>query len=571
MVVDSSPVRLSTTYWPTLAAAPRDIAPASFGMLLRAGLVRRGEGGTVALLALGERARIRLEDWLLAALGEPVGTAVQFAAVARAATAPVGVAEAVMAVLGPEFVVARPAEIAMVVRHPLPATGERPRHGLIGAPGRPCVTTLYFDAEMDSAVNRRDGVIAALSAALAGLGLPVAAAEEADGHRGWWGLTPLGGESVLLCGGCGQSFCADSPAAIGDLGATTAGPVGVDSALIDAPVPVVVATPGARTIGEVADQLAIEPTQIVKTMVFVVDGDPVAVLLRGDRSVSVPRLRAALGARSVALADDAVVQASTSAPIGFAGPVGLSIPIFADDELREAGPVVVGANRADAHLTGVWLRRDVKIVRFLAARTLDVLDPCPGCQTSALAARPAVLLARLAWLPDRFAAICGDVAAANGASVVTTAVTMDVVRTLGLIADGCADARGLVWPLGAAPAEVLVLALHPRDEAVMAAANDLYQRLVSAGIDAVFDDRDRSVGAKYADADLVGIPVRFALGKKTVADNGGELTVRGTDIRRSVPLGDAIEAVRQALQSSVATSGFGTAISTASKEPSHEL
>ena len=140
-----------------------------------------------------------------------------------------------------------------------------------------------------------------------------------------------------------------------------------------------VATPAAHTVEEVSAMLKVAPSQVVKTMLFVVDGKTVAVLVRGDREVNDIKLKNLLNATTVELAPAAVVEKVTAAPLGFAGPVGLDVPIYADLELQGATDYVVGANAADAHLVHVDLRRDVKVTAYADLRCITLSDPCPRC------------------------------------------------------------------------------------------------------------------------------------------------------------------------------------------------
>ncbi|HWM86609.1 MAG TPA: proline--tRNA ligase, partial [Kofleriaceae bacterium] len=145
-----------------------------------------------------------------------------------------------------------------------------------------------------------------------------------------------------------------------------------------------VATPGASSVVAVAGALAVPRSRVIKTLIYVTGGRPVAVLVRGDRAVNEVRLRRFLAAESgsadLELADADQVARATGVPVGFAGPVGLTIPVYADEELRGATGAVVGANRADAHLTGFDIERDTRVTAYAPLRLAEEGDLCSSCR-----------------------------------------------------------------------------------------------------------------------------------------------------------------------------------------------
>src|SRR5262249_14875245 len=141
-----------------------------------------------------------------------------------------------------------------------------------------------------------------------------------------------------------------------------------------------VATPGRRTIEEVSSFLKVPPTALGKTLIYIADGKLVAVMVRGDHMVNELKLKKVLGAGELYTAADADVEKATSAPLGFAGPIGLELPIYADLELQSLANFVVGANQADAHWKNVNVGRDFQVTTFADLRTAAPGDPCPRCE-----------------------------------------------------------------------------------------------------------------------------------------------------------------------------------------------
>jgi prolyl-tRNA synthetase len=145
-----------------------------------------------------------------------------------------------------------------------------------------------------------------------------------------------------------------------------------------------VATPGARTIEQVAAHLKSEASQLIKTIIYLADGRPIAALVPGDRDVNEPKLRRAVGCADLAMADDKTIVEATGAPVGFAGPIGLSMPLYADESLRDARGLAAGANRPDTHLLNVDMDREAPSASFHDLVTARGGDACPRCDTGIL-------------------------------------------------------------------------------------------------------------------------------------------------------------------------------------------
>src|SRR5690606_22444413 len=141
-----------------------------------------------------------------------------------------------------------------------------------------------------------------------------------------------------------------------------------------------VATPGASSIEAVSKMLGCRPSQMIKTLVYAADGKPVAVLLRGDHEANEGKIRRALGAARLEMASAEMVQQATGAPVGFAGPVGLEVAMWADHDVAAMVDAVTGANEGDMHLTGVNQPRDFKAAQFGDLRNAEAGDPCPHCE-----------------------------------------------------------------------------------------------------------------------------------------------------------------------------------------------
>jgi prolyl-tRNA synthetase len=305
-----------------------------------------------------------------------------------------------------------------------------------------------------------------------------------------------------------------------------------------------VATPDAHTVAEVARFLGVDPRNVVKTLLYETDGGPVAALVRGDREVEEEKLRQAVGASWIELAEPQVVRRLSGAPVGFAGPVGLpeEVRVVADRSLDGIGAFVCGANRADAHLVGARFGRDLPAPPFHDLILARAGDPSPG--------GGGVLEA---WRGVELGRVGGSVALdrtedppsytdATGADrpVLVTAHELDLDRVLLAVAERHRDDAGLVWPRAVAPFEVLLVALDPEDDAVRAAAEEIYAGLGAEGVDVLLDDRDQRPGSKFHDADLLGVPVRIVIGRRSLAEGRVELSHRRDREKAPVERGDAV-------------------------------
>jgi prolyl-tRNA synthetase len=297
-----------------------------------------------------------------------------------------------------------------------------------------------------------------------------------------------------------------------------------------------VSTPGQHTIGEVSSFLKVPASSLVKTLVYLADGKPIAVLVRGDREVNEIKVKRATGASDVVLATDAAVREVTGAPVGFAGPVGLAIPVYCDVEICAMTDFVVGANATDAHFVGVNLERDFTPTACGDYRQAAPGDACPRCDKGHLKGYRGIEVGQVFFLGTKYSKPMGvnflDVDGKEKPAEMGC-YGIGVTRIVASAIEQNHDGSGIIWPVPIAPYEVIVLELQQDDDAVIATAKMIYEGLQKAGIDVLYDDRDERAGVKFKDADLIGVPFRIAVGKKGLAEGVVELKLRkGTEVRK---------------------------------------
>lgn len=303
-----------------------------------------------------------------------------------------------------------------------------------------------------------------------------------------------------------------------------------------------VATPGQKTIADVAAFLDIAPRQLVKTLIVQTsDGELLAVLLRGDRELNQIKLLNLLGCDWVVMAEEADVVKATGAPTGFAGPVGLQLRIIADNEVRLLSDFVVGANEKDHHYLGVNLERDVKVDRFADLRQAVGGDPCPRCDGQ-LESWRGIEVGHVFKLGAKYseamhATVLDDQGQAR--TLIMGCYGIGIGRTVAASIEQNHDENGVIWPMPIAPFQVLVVILNPNDDHLRQAAEKLYGELLELGVEVLLDDRDERPGAKFKDADLIGIPLRVTVGARGLKDGQVELKARAGEELEMLPLAEA--------------------------------
>ena len=306
-----------------------------------------------------------------------------------------------------------------------------------------------------------------------------------------------------------------------------------------------VETPDAGSIEQVSRMLGCESSQMIKTLIYSIDDNPVAVLVRGDHEANEAKIRRAVDGQSIELADPETIRNVTGAPVGFAGPVGLDCPLLADHDVVEIIDAVTGANQADAHLSGVNIGRDYSLENSHDLRMATADDPCPRCDGSLELAR-GIEVGHVFKLGTKYStALSAEYLDENEDKhpMLMGCYGIGINRIVAATAETSYDDNGLIWPLSIAPYQVLVIPLNIGDEEVMATAESIYEQLGSNGVDVLMDDRKARPGFKFKDADLVGIPLRIIVGGKGLADGVVELKWRTDDDARRIPLDQIVTTV----------------------------
>jgi prolyl-tRNA synthetase len=299
-------------------------------------------------------------------------------------------------------------------------------------------------------------------------------------------------------------------------------------------------TPGATTIESLAEFLQIDPAATSKAMPVMVGARPVLALIRGDDRLSEEKLVTALG-EAYELATEDEIKAVYGAGGGSLGPVGVTVDILADETLRE-GQFVAGANRDGWHLRGVQAGRDYN-PRFADIRQANAGDACPLCGGK-LTEETAIELGHIFKLGTFYSVPFGaNFLDEDGTEkpLVMGSYGIGPARTMAAIVEQHHDDRGIAWPASVAPYDVHIVAIPGMEEQAISAATSLSE----SGYDVLVDDRDARAGEKFADADLMGCPVRVTVGRKATEDGTVDIRERAKGEDQAVSVSELVSKVRE--------------------------
>jgi prolyl-tRNA synthetase len=318
-------------------------------------------------------------------------------------------------------------------------------------------------------------------------------------------------------------------------------------------------TPGLRTIKALAEAHpdTAAPDRQIKTLVYVLDGEQVLVLIRGDHNLQEQKLMDATAAVEARAAAPEEIRSLLGADPGSLGGVGVDgVRIIADDALRGRFNLVTGANEDDWHHSGVDPVRDITVSQWADLRAVGAGEPCPACG-GALELWKGIEVGHIFKLGTQYSETFGVyVQDESGEShpIIMGSYGIGVERGMAAVVEASHDEKGIIWPVSVAPYEVVISVVRADDPATIEAAERLYAELGEAGVEVLLDDREERPGVKFADAELIGIPYRVTVGPRGVADGLAELTTR----RGLVTEEASLESLAKVLADSVSSQRFGT-------------
>ena len=558
--------RLSTYFLPTVKEAPADAEAISHKLLVRAGLVRQLGAGMWSFLPAGWRTHRKVEQ------------------VIREELDAIGGQELLLPVLQPAELWRRTgrfeieelfklrdrkgAELALAMTHEEPLTYHvarevrsyrdlplilyhfqvkerdepRPRAGVLRTREFVMKDSYTFDRDAEG-LDRSYGLhIQAYDRIFDRCGLRWYRVESDVGMMGG-----LGAHEYMAPCPAGENEVALSDAGYAaNVEVASAKPRAVEGLPEPRPAPESVETPGKATIGEVAGFLGVPAGALVKAMPYVVEGrGPVLCVLRGDHRLNEVKLQSALGAPARPAHTEELTR-DFRAAAGFIGPVDSPVPVVADEALRGLSGLVAGANEPDRHLKGVEPGRDFQ-PEWADVRTVEAGDRCP--EGAAIRIEPAIEVGNIFKLGTRYSEPLGATyldEEGHEQLVWMGSYGIGPARIMAAAVEQYADEHGISWPRSIAPFDVELVGLGKDGDEASGVAERLYGELREHGLEVLYDDRpDASAGEKFADAELLGCPLRVTVGRRGVEAGELELQIRRGRERSSVGLGDAAEELEE--------------------------
>jgi prolyl-tRNA synthetase len=573
-------MRWSKMHIPTLRDDPADAGAPSHRLLLRAGYIRQLMAGHYSLLPLGQRVRLKVigiireemngigaqeilmpvmhpaELWVKSGRWELMGEEMFRLKDRKGADLALGMThEEIVSTLATELESYRQLPQMWYQFQTKLRDEPRPKAGLMRTREFTMKDSYTFDlgpAELDVSFEAHRG---AYARTFERLGIPAIQALASNGTMGGSDSiefvcpAPTGEDLVIHCPSCGYAANVEK---------ATSRLVRLDDSsertpLLAAPEPF--ATPGVRTIEDLATGHQAPAERQIKTLVYFLDDTLTLVLLRGDHALHEQKLVDATGAVSVRPAQPDEIGDALGALPGSLGAVGeTDYPVIADEALRGRRGMYTGANVDETHLRGVDVERDIAVGVWADLREVAAGELCVSCGHP-LEAERGIEVGHIFKLGYKFSDTIGiSVSGPDGKPIrpIMGCYGIGVERAMASVVEVHHDAKGITWPVAIAPFEVVVVIAQQDDMAVAEAGEEVYSSLLGAGVEVIVDDRPGRAGVKFSDAELVGIPFRVTVGKRGLASASAELTDRATGSTVQVPLDEVPAQVREALAQALA-------------------
>jgi prolyl-tRNA synthetase len=572
-------MRWSKMHIPTLRDDPADAGAPSHRLLLRAGYIRQLMAGHYSLLPLGQRVRLKVieiireemngigaqeilmpvmhpaELWAKSGRWELMGEEMFRLKDRKGADLALGMThEEIVSTLAAELESYRQLPQMWYQFQTKLRDEPRPKAGLMRTREFTMKDSYTFDlgpAELDVSFDAHRG---AYARTFERLGIPAIQAQASNGTMGGSDSiefvcpAPTGEDLIIHCPSCGYAANVEK---------ATSRLVRLDdsserTSLLAAPEPF--ATPGVRTIEDLATGHQAPAERQIKTLVYFLDDTLTLVLLRGDHALHEQKLVDATGAVSVRPAEPDEIRDALGALPGSLGAVGVTdYPVIADEALRGRRGMYTGANVDETHLRGVDVERDIAVGEWADLREVAAGELCVSCGHP-LEAERGIEVGHIFKLGYKFSDAIGiSVSGPDGKPVrpIMGCYGIGVERAMASVVEVHHDAKGITWPVAIAPFEVVVVIAQQDDMAVAEAGEKVYSSLLGAGVEVIVDDRPVRAGVKFSDSELVGIPFRVTVGKRGLASGSAELTDRATGSTVQVPLDEVPAQVREALGAAI--------------------
>jgi prolyl-tRNA synthetase len=563
-------MRWSQAHIPTLRDDPAEAEAISHKLLVRGGFIRQLSSGHYSMLPMGQRVRVNIdriireemdaiggqqfhlpalhpaEIWRKSGRWEQMGDEMFRLVDRKGADNALGMThEEVFAMLASELTSYRQLPQIWYQIQTKFRDEPRPKSGVLRVREFTMKDSYSLDVDEDGLDAAFKLHHAAYERIFRRFGMQAVAVEASSGIMGGSESTefmvpsPAGEDWIVTCASC--DYAANLERATSQLSAVSDPPEVLEPARF--------ATPGIRTIKALAagfPDIAV-PDRQIKTLVYVLDGTPTLVLMRGDHDLQEQKLVDVTGTVDLRPAYEEEIVGLLGAKPGSLGGVGVDgPPIIADLALRGRRGLVTGANEDDWHLRDVDVDRDIAVGRWEDLREVHSGEPCV-VDGGTLALWKGVEVGHIFKLGTRYSEAMGAfVQDEEGSSrpIVMGSYGIGVERAMATVVEIAHDERGIVWPVGIGPWDVVITTLRADDEAVQETAGALYDQFRAEGVSVIYDDRVERPGVKFADAELIGIPFRLTVGPRGIEAGTAELTPRATMETEEVAIPECVEIVR---------------------------
>lgn len=312
-----------------------------------------------------------------------------------------------------------------------------------------------------------------------------------------------------------------------------------------------VKTPSKTTIEEVSEFLEISADNLLKTIIYEVNGQAAAVLINGNNRINETKLKKFFGTQEIRLADENLVSKLTKSKIGFSGPVGLkNVRIIADFGIKKMSNFVCGANKNDTHLLNVNLGRDFEAEDYADLRFIEEADVCLKCRQKKIKLERTIEIGHVFKLGRRYSEILNAKfldADQKEKPFIMGCYGIGINRIAAACIEQNYDENGIKWPLSLSPFETVIIVLNPTDSEVASCAESIYEKVKSAGVDVILDERDVRAGVKFKDADLIGFYLRIVISRRTISAGTAEVSLRKRPDVINIKVGDIVPEVKKLL------------------------
>ncbi len=420
----------------------------------------------------------------------------------------------------------------------------RPRFGVMRAREFIMKDAYSFDRDDASAEVSYQAMYKAYTRIFERCGLRFKAVEADSGSIGgshsheFMVLAETGEDVILSCNRC--TYAANTEKAVSLLPET--GEPHKGGAVV--PTMEKVYTPGKKRVRDVADFLKVEEKRLIKTLLFETDQGFVAGLIRGDLELNPIKLKNLLGVNFIVMASDEEVKRLTKADVGFAGPIGLPIPVIADPSVMSLHDAVCGANETDYHLIHVKPERDFEVSQVADIRQARAGEICSRCGKGTLESFRGIEVGHVFKLGTKYSEAMGATfldETGKERFIIMGCYGIGIERTVAAAIEQSHDEDGIVFHESIAPFSIEIVPVQMKDERVVGFSNKLYGALTQKGLEVLLDDREVRPGVKFKDADLIGIPLRAVVGRKFKEEGLVEIKSRETGKVEEVLADEVVE------------------------------